>query len=232
MSDLFPNSLTWKDVEEYLRSGEDLIVIPIGSLEGHGYHLPLNTDAIIAEEMATRVARKGGFVSVPAITYTIASLNRPGNVELRPQTFEALVRDVVRSFAKFGLRRFIILLGHGGPDMKKGLTEVASDLLSEQSVLHISILHISRIVARVSSIDTSKDRHAGEWETSLMLHFRSEVVGEKRVKDFSFPSKHGVIGDPTKATEEQGEELTTSIVDWIENWINKNSKMEGVHRNW
>lgn len=84
MSDLFPNSLTWKDVEEYLRSGKDLIVIPIGSLEGHGYHLPLNTDAIIAEETATRVAGKGGFVSVPAITYTIASLNRPGNVDLRP----------------------------------------------------------------------------------------------------------------------------------------------------
>jgi len=65
-----------------------------------------------------------------------------------------------------------------------------------------------------------------------MLHFRSEVVGEERVKDFSFPSKHGVIGDPTKATEEQGEELTTRIVDWIENWINKNSKREGVHHNW
>ena len=229
---MFPDTLTWKGVGDYVRSGKDLIVVPIGSLEGHGYHLPLNTDTIIAEEIACGVARAGQFVSLPAITYTIVSLARPGNVEVGRQTFKALVCDVVRSFVKFGIKRFIILLGHGGPEMKNSLEELASNLLSEKPELHISMLHISRIIAEVSSIDTTKDRHAGEWETSLMLHFRPEIVGEKRVKDFTFPSKHGVIGDPTIASKEKGEQLAHKTVDWISNWIGERTSVNGVYYNW
>lgn len=65
-----------------------------------------------------------------------------------------------------------------------------------------------------------------------MLHFRPEVVGEKRVKDFSFPSKHGIVGDPTIATSEKGERLASRTVDWIIKWINEHSNKEGLYRNW
>jgi len=169
-------------------------------MEGHGYHLPLNTDAIIAEEIADRVACNGGFISLPPVTYTIASPTRPGNVEMSNQTFQSSVRDLANSFVRHGARRFVIVLGHGGPDMKNGLVAAASNMVNENPTLHISMLHISRIVSRVSSIDTTRDRHAGEWETSFILYLKPEVVGERRVKDFSFPSKHGVVGDPTIAS--------------------------------
>jgi len=97
--------------------------------------------------------------------------------------------------------------------------------------VHVSLLHISRIISKVSSIDTGKDRHASEWETSLMLYFKPDVVGEKRVKDFSFPSKHVIIGDPTIATREKGEELTLNTVNWINDWIRKKRGKLGIYYN-
>jgi len=229
---LFPEDLTWKYVEKYIESGKNLILVPVGSLEGHGYHLPLDTDSVIAAEIAARVARKEGFISIPAVMYTIASLTRPGNVEIINQTFESLMKDILRSFVKFGVTRFVVVLGHGGPHMKNSLVKIATQLASEKSALHVSMLHVSRIIGEVSSIDTSRDRHAGEWETSLMLYLKPSVVGGKRVKDFSFPSKHGIIGDPTVATKEKGKELTNKTVKWIVNWIREMSESPGVFHNW
>ena len=229
---LFPEDLTWEYVKRYIESGKNLILVPVGSLEGHGYHLPLDTDSVVAAEIATSVACKEGFVSIPAVTYTIASLTRPGNVELISQTFEGLMKNILRSFAKFGVTRFVIVLGHGGPDMKNSLVKIATELASEKSELHIGMLHVSRIINEVSSIDTSRDRHAGEWETSLMLYLKPSVVGERRAKDFSFPSKHGIIGDPTIGTKEKGMELTNKTVKWIINWIRRMSGSPGVFHNW
>nr|ADQ54415.1 creatininase [uncultured marine crenarchaeote E37-7F] len=229
---MFPKNLTWKDAEDYLGSGKDVILIPIGSIEGHGYHLPLNTDVIIAEEIASRVACKRGYLSLLAITYTITPSVRFGNVELSNQTFESLVEDILESFVKFGVKRFIMVLGHGGLDMKMSLIKVASSLFTMRPEVHTSLLHISKIISKVSSIDTRKDRHAGEWETSFLLYFKPEVVGEKRVKDFTFPSKHAIIGDPTIATKEKGEELTLKTVNWINDWIKERLEKPGVYYNW
>jgi len=229
---LFPENLTWKDVERYVESGKSLVLIPVGSMEGHGYHLPLDTDAIIAAETAKRVASKGGHISFPPLTYTITSLTRPGNVELATETFNATLREIILSLARFGVTRFVLILGHGGPDMKDGLIDVADGIFAEEPDLHISMLHVSRIIGEVSNIDTSRDRHAGEWETSLVLYLKPDVVGEKRVRDFSFPSKHGIIGDPTIATRDKGEELTAKTVNWINKWIKEMMNRKGVYHNW
>jgi len=58
------------------------------------------------------------------------------------------------------------------------------------------------------------------------------VVGEERVKDFSFSSRHGVIGDPTIATKDQGKELTNKIVNRIIRWIDEMQQSAGIYRNW
>lgn len=96
---MFPYDLTWEYVEKYIQSGKNLILVPVGSLEGHGYDLPLDTDSVMAAEIATRVARKEGSISIAAVTYTIASLTRPGNVELMNQTFENLVKDILEALS-------------------------------------------------------------------------------------------------------------------------------------
>jgi len=225
---LFPETLTWRDMQEYVKSGKDAILLPIGSMEGHGYHLPLNTDTVIAEEIATRVAKKEGLISIQPLTYTIAVRGRVGNVEMSESVFKGMVMEVMENYMTFGLKRLIIVLGHGGPTMRRALVEVASDLASKNPNLHVSILHILRIVPLISSLDVSRDTHAGEWETSLMLHLKPEVVGEERVKEFDLPSRHGVHGDPTIATREKGEELTAKIVDWIANWIKEKSNETGL----
>ncbi len=77
---MYLRNLSWVKLKEYIDEGRNPLVIPIGSVEGHGAHLPINTDALIAEFVADRLAERNGWISLPPITYTIAVLVRPGNV--------------------------------------------------------------------------------------------------------------------------------------------------------
>jgi len=65
-----------------------------------------------------------------------------------------------------------------------------------------------------------------------MLYLKPSVVRERRVKDFSFPSKHEIIGDPTIGTKEKGKELMNKTVIWIVNWIREMSESPGIFHNW
>jgi creatinine amidohydrolase len=225
--------MKWKEAEKYLNDVGTLLM-PIGSMEGHGLHLPLETDAIIANEIAEKVGQELGFAVAPPVIYSIAALNRAGNVKLRDNIFENLFKDILASFSHFGCRRFFIILGHGGPDMKDALLRGAQEIQvkSRDGALQIGMFHIARVVSETCDIDVSRDRHAGEWETSLMLAFRPELVGDERIKDFSNKNEYCVTGDPTIATKEKGLDIANKIVEWICSRINKAQNEVGVYCNW
>ena len=227
------NEMNWGAVEAYLQD-KAAILIPIGSMEGHGLHLPLDTDTIIAFEIAKRVSQIVRVAVVPPITYTISALNRAGNVRLQPRTLGTVFTEIVSSFMQFGCKKFFVVLGHGGPEMKGALVKAAEELYrqSGEEAIHVSIFHVSRVVSEVGGIDTTKDRHAGDWETSLMLVLRPELVGKRRVKEFSKPSRYGVFGDPTMATEEKGQRLAREVVDWISRQIEEKQSVPGLFYNW
>ena len=104
----------WMQVESYL-ANDDRAVIPLGSTEQHAY-LSLATDSILAERVAVEAAAPLGVAVFPALTYGITPyfLAYPGTLSLRVSTYVAIVRDMLDSLAQSGLKRIVLVNGHGG----------------------------------------------------------------------------------------------------------------------
>ena len=106
--------MNWMQVEEYLKD-DDRAVLPIGSIEQHGY-LSLGVDAILAERVAVEAAESAGVPVFPVLSYGVTPyfLEFPGSVSLRVTTHLAVVRDILDSLAHTGFKRILIVNGHGG----------------------------------------------------------------------------------------------------------------------
>jgi|WetSurMetagenome_2_1015567.scaffolds.fasta_scaffold144198_2 creatinine amidohydrolase/Fe(II)-dependent formamide hydrolase-like protein len=196
------SDLPWPDVP-----GGKVIIIT-GSLEQHGPHLPLNTDLLIAEAVATKVAETIGAVVGPTIPAGISPehIGFPGTVTLDEDTFRDIVSEVADSLRKHGFNDIIIINGHGGNNMV------------------LDSLDIGARVVNLTGLMRAYD-HAGEVETSLILHIRPGLVhkGEIKKHDFRWPGKKGwkdtrdfsisgVLGDPTAASIDKGKEYLDALV--------------------
>ena len=105
----------WPDVAVYLE-GDDRIILPIGSTEQHGRHLPLGTDTMVPTALAHRLGERTGVLVAPTVTYgmSLHHLGFPGSVSLRPETLTHVLEDILRSLHRHGFRRVFVLNGHGG----------------------------------------------------------------------------------------------------------------------
>src|SRR3990167_7533353 len=92
------NELTWKDVESYLKK-ENIVIVPVGSTEEHGFAAPLGLDTYVAIALAEDVAKKAKVLTTPPLWFGDSShhLGFPGTISLRPQTLELVVSDIGRS---------------------------------------------------------------------------------------------------------------------------------------
>ena len=191
-------------------------------MEGHGAHLPINTDALIASHVADSLARRNNWISLPPITYTIAVPKRVGNVDISPNTLESYLGEILDHFTRFGQDEFIIVLGHGGPDMRKAIEHACSQLCKRKAI-RILAFHISRILRKLSLIDRSTDKHAGTWETSFILMIDESLVGDLSIyKTEEDLIRYRVIGDPTKATKTLARKLLESVTNEIIETYRKN----------
>jgi creatinine amidohydrolase len=232
------NELSWPRIEERAEAGH-VVIIPIGVIEQHGLHLPVDTDAFIPQEITREAARRDSEILVgPTIHfgYTPSNKNFPGSISLSASTWMSLIRDVVRSVARHGFTRIALLNGHGGQIVLSRLT--ASILQDEDDIRVVALDWFGLVGAEMSSLFADEDvsgsnvGHAGAVETSINLHLRPELSdqGERvarpgptkppfvsRVGGFlQTPreqlSPSGVIGDPTLATADKGAELFESAV--------------------
>src|SRR3954454_21326462 len=110
------DKLTWPEVKAELEAGRDTVVVALGATEQHGPHMPLATDALIGDEMAKAVADRIDAFVAPTVRVGCSShhLDFPGTLSFEDETFHAIVRDLVRSLARGGFRRVILLPTHGG----------------------------------------------------------------------------------------------------------------------
>lgn len=104
-----------KDVEAYLKTS-DTVLIPVGSLENHGLHMPLGTDIMIPNKIAELINKKSGILIAPSVNYgaTDALSGFPGTVSIGTEVLIALLRAVCDQLYRYGFRHFLILNGHGG----------------------------------------------------------------------------------------------------------------------
>ncbi len=227
---MHPRDLTWVMLKEYIDDDRGPLVLPIGSLEGHGAHLPIDTDALIASFVADELARRNSWISLPPIIYTITVPVRPGNVYIRPEVFGAYLFSIIKHFVEFKQKKFILILGHGGPDIKNTIIKVCDSLCKEHKV-SIAAFHIAYILNKLGLVNTSKDKHAGKWETSLVMAIDNNLVSDLSIYREVDPRKYGVVGNPLQASPEIGCRYIETIINYIENFT-KSSRFRGCYYDW
>ena len=221
-----------------------MVIVPVGSIEQHGPHLPVEVDSTLGGEVALRTARavvaKGGAALVTPVIWTGVSehhMSFGGTITLGLPAFDALIEDVVRSIHRHGFRRIVLLNGHGG---NENALRCLTDELTPK--LRIPIVQFTYWYAAAEAIRDILEtqtglNHACEAETSMMMALRPELVAEERIplaksnrtpgveefvgggvyrwRAIGARSASGVIGNPEAASREKGERLLAAISETI-----------------
>lgn len=172
--------MSWVDVKEYLKTG-DMVIIPLGSTEQHGPHLPLGTDFYEALEISKKISARTGVPVAPVVMagYSYYHSGFPGSLSLKPETLEAVLFETAEMLIKYGFKKFMFLNYHGG---NSG---------AEANVIH-RINHTTEAAAVKIGIGASFEKreeepapfdyHAGIGETSNMLYLKPELVRMERAE--------------------------------------------------
>ena len=214
----------WKTVKD---SSYDLAILPWGATEAHNYHLPYGTDIIEADFIAAEAARiaweQGAKVIVlPTIPFGVntGQADVKLDMNINPSTQMAILRDVVEVLDRHGIYKLIILNSHGGNDFKTMIRELGLKFPN----MFLCQCNWFQAIDQKEFFE-NKDDHAGEMETSLILHLTPHLVrplseaGDGASKKFRFSAlregwgwaerkwtqvtKDTGVGDPRKASAEK-----------------------------
>lgn len=219
------NSLFDPNLRKHIKNKRCVAVIPVGSIEQHGAHLPISTDTDIVTEVAKRVAIKNKFLLVPTISLGVSYEHAPFfNLSIRNSTLSAILQDLCKSLTDNGIKDMFVINGHHGnqkavKDFEKRMKKMGKNRIR---IFSVSYWHFIK----------DEFDHAGFVETSLMLAISKNVkmnrakkglitegmskkeitrLGSMASKSFPKVTKNGVWGDPTKATKEDGCALLNEI---------------------
>ncbi len=214
------------------RAERKTVILPAGSVEEHGPHLPLGTDAFHAIEVARRLAQVRPVLVAPPVFYGLCRSTRehPGTVSISSSTLRALILDLGREFFRQGLSNLVILSGHAGGTHMAAITDAGEQLLDELPQIKVAVVNVLDLLrevlaARPDLVATKGDAHAGEVETALMLATHPHLVkGTAPAEWPAFPKyilardkqkywPGGVWGDPARANARQGEQILAAEVE-------------------
>lgn len=228
----FLGELTWEEAAEVFREA-DFIVLPTGSMEQHGLHLPLLTDTIRAENisrMLVEMAWREGLrlYLLPVLAYGVSEhhMRFPGTVSIEPEVYTGLIESIGASLARHGARRMLILNFHGGNTRH---LETASARIRSRHGLRTYVIVWTRYARRYIEELLRPDPtwgHACEHETSVLMLFRPDLVRTEKIRRprvseayretgqsvyvflyFDEISDTGGLGDPTRADREKAREI-------------------------
>ncbi|MFO8020577.1 MAG: creatininase family protein [Promethearchaeia archaeon] len=202
---------TWKEFQEMAEKKDSIVLIPIGCIEEHGPHLPINTDGIIAEKMCKHVAKETDIILGPTVRFGVSRTTQgfPGTLEFRVETLKSLMYDIVYSYATQEIKNIVIFTWHGGTSHSTVLREACIDVLEAirkerdfplrlskeqfEKLPHIYLLSGVRlfdgkIEQKILSILETEPYHAAELETSLMLFLAPGLVRKSELEGLTeFP---------------------------------------------
>lgn len=203
------------------------LLVPIGIVEEHGPHLPLDTDTIQAIHTCEAVAERIGGVVAPAVAYGNCSSTRnfPGSFSLSFDTLRALAKDILLDCVRHDITTVAFVSGHAGGAHMRALRLAAEEVAQLHGHMSIYVLSDYELVGGLETPFPEWDGHAGGLETSRMLALRPDLVkGAAAPHKVDFPDflveahpekrfPTGVMGDPTKASAEIGRKANAWIVD-------------------
>lgn len=234
---LYFSEWTWADLRDK-QMGSLVAILPVGAVEAHGPHLPLDTDRLIAEAMAEEGARRLRAESVwalvlPPVCYTPApfAANFPGTLSLRAETVIALLSDLAASLERIGVRHLAIANAHLDPTHLQALYDSVGRIHAETQVTVI-FPDVTRKPWALELTDEFKSGacHAGCYETSIVLASRPDLVRDRRRRDLAanpeslsraiwqghrtFEDAGGsdaYFGDPAAATPAEGQKTIETL---------------------
>jgi len=210
-------------------------ILPLGSTEQHGDHLPFSTDTLIAEHISRIISQKAKMILLPSIFYGVSYEHHPlFNISLDYNVLVDLISNISYSLSKQGIKRVIVINGHHG---NIGLLQYVGQNLSSKYGIGSNFFYF---INYWQMLDQKFD-HAGEIETSLMLAINPDHVNMQLSKQgfdtknegnedlvkkglnmsinnpggFIKFTKNGIWGNPQKSSIEQGQEMLSQIIKKI-----------------
>ena len=210
------------DLRKRVKRKKQIAIIPIGSIEQHGPHLPISTDSDIVTEIAFRLSEKINAFLLPTISYGVSDEHFPFfNLSVKKSTLSKILGDICESLIKNGVSRILIINGHyGNLDSLKNFER-------KNNRRKVRVFSYWKYMSREFD-------HAGNVETSIMLAISKNINMKKARKGFdtegmskqeiskinklaqkSFPkvTGNGVWGDPTKSSARLGRKIINEVVD-------------------
>jgi creatinine amidohydrolase len=211
-------------VEERARDA-GLALLPIGSFEQHGPYLPLATDTVIACAVARELAAAHPALVLPPVAVSCSHEHAAwaGTVSISAATLYAVVRDIAASLRRSGVRRLVLVSGHGGNYV---LGNVAQEAHGAMALFPgPADWAAARVAAGVETTDDA-DMHAGELETSILLHTHPDLVrpgyasadhssgdrGQMLTLGLAPYTSSGVLGRPSLASARKGRDVLAALV--------------------
>ena len=251
---------TWPELE-WLLKRVDVALLPVGSIEQHGPHLPVDTDAFDAEYLTRCVAEACSEprpLVLPTVSYGVSYHHDDfaGTISINNQTLANLVYDIGMSAARNGIKKLVIINGHGG---NSPTLNYAAQMINRDARIFVCVDTGETSDVDISSlIETPNDVHAGEIETSTSLAVRPHLVktgnlhasvpkfssrylnftSRRGVLWYAFThkiSRNGVMGDPTKANAEKGKKIWEMMIAHLVTLVEDLKEMtldEIHHRNY
>ena len=214
-----------KTADEIMALDPEIAIIPVGSVEQHGPHLPVMTDWAIAMDLGRRVAEKMGAFLVPALPISTCRehMGKKGSVWMESTTFYQMMYDIVMSLKTQGFKRVAFVITHGGIFVMGPLVRDLNARFNPD----LMVAFVTPDTSNLKGITETRGLHADESETSQILAIAPETVHMDRAVDFDpevprpylnygsifRASPTGVWGYPTKATAEKGELILQRSTD-------------------
>ncbi|KPV61470.1 MAG: Creatinine amidohydrolase [Candidatus Bathyarchaeota archaeon BA1] len=230
--------MTWPKIEEALARGKRTVIVPVGSLEQHGPHLPTGTDTFAGDVLGEKVAEALGDALVASTIRPGCSrhhMDFPGTITLTPETLMQTIKEVCRSLAAHGFQNIVLVPTQGGNFAP--VNAVAPEIARELKGINIvAIANLEELITKMAEamqeFNVSFEEagaHSGASETSLIIAYKPELVntGEFKKgymgkftssalmsKGLKALSPIGVLGDPRKASREAGLKMIDKLASY------------------
>ena len=227
------DELSMPEAEKAAKDGK-VVIIPCGSIEEHGDHLPLSTDSLQAEYVALGVARKTGCLVAPPLRYGLCNSTRnfPGTITITFDALRSIMADILEDFVRNGFKRLLVITGHAGGShmtaIKIAAKTVVVNHMNEENRPRVMVCSDYDFAFDLKGIEfDDRDSHAGTIETSRVMAIRSDLMKGKGAPNYPnfprfevtpdpeqyFPS--GVMGDPTIASAKKGKKINDYVIEQI-----------------
>jgi creatinine amidohydrolase len=207
-------------------------VLPVGSYEQHGRYMPLATDTLIACAVVDRIAATYPVQPLPPLTFSCSQEHAswPGTVSITASTLIAVVRDIASSLRRSGVAGLVLVNGHGGNYVLRNVVQESTAEGHRMALFPTSADWEEAAAKAGVQTPARSDMHAGELETSILLRTRPDCVREEyETADWLHDDRRhlhtlgmgpytesGVIGRPSLATADKGEEVLAALAGSFE----------------